>query len=70
MNECRKELGSRIAGLRKKKGLSQQALADLCGLNRQNLARIEAGKHSTGIDILSRIAEALGVKVGFIEPPP
>ena len=56
-------IGKRIAELREAKGLTQQTLADLAGIKRPNLARIETGKYSTGIDIIAQIAEALGCEI-------
>ena len=63
----RERIGRRIAELRIEKGWSQEGLAQSCGMQQQNIARIELGKYSTGIDILSRIAEALGVQLDFVE---
>ena len=62
----RKRLGAKIKSMREQSGMTQAELAGLCGLNRPNLARIEAGKYSTGQDILSRIASALGKKLDII----
>ena len=57
--EYRKKIGTRIAELRKLKGWSQVDLAEKCGMAPGNIARIETGKYSTGIDLLSKIADAL-----------
>lgn len=66
MNE-RERIGKRIAEIRKSKGLSQAKLAELTCIAPGNIARIETGKYSTGIDLLSKIADALGYKLDFIE---
>ncbi|MCZ2505101.1 helix-turn-helix domain-containing protein [Bacteroides fragilis] len=66
MNE-RERIGKRIAEIRKTKGLSQAKLSELTGIAPGNIARIETGKYSTGIDILSKIANALGYKLDFTE---
>ena len=42
-------------------------LAKLAGIDAANLSRIENGKYSVGIDILSRIAAVLGKKIDFID---
>lgn len=63
----REHIGKRIAEIRREKGLSQAKLAELTGIAPSNIARIETGKYSTGIDILSKIADALNYKVDFIE---
>lgn len=66
MNE-RERIGKRIAEIRRTKGLSQAKLSELTGIAPGNIARIETGKYSTGIDILSKIANALGYKLDFTE---
>lgn len=66
MND-RERIGKRIAEIRKQKGISQAQLSELTGIAPGNIARIELGKYSTGIDILSRIAKALNYRVDFVE---
>ena len=66
MND-RERIGKRIAESRKSKGLSQAKLAELTDIAPGNIARIETGRYSTGIDLLSKIADALGYKLDFIE---
>ena len=66
MND-RERIGKRIAEIRKSKGLSQAKLAELTDIAPGNIARIETGRYSTGIDLLSKIADAVGYKLDFIE---
>lgn len=66
MND-RERIGKRIAEIRKQKGISQAKLSELTGIAPGNIARIELGKYSTGIDILSKIAKALNYRVDFVE---
>jgi transcriptional regulator with XRE-family HTH domain len=56
----RARIGARIKEIRQALGISTYKLEEMTGIKRQNIERIEAGKYSTGIDILSVIAEALG----------
>jgi len=63
----RVRIGDRIKELREAAGLSQRELADKCELKQPNIARIETGRYSTGIDVLSKIADALGVKLDFVK---
>jgi transcriptional regulator with XRE-family HTH domain len=63
----RERIGKRIAQIRMEAGISQYKLAELTGLAPGNIARIETGKYSTGIDILSKIGDALGYQLDFIE---
>lgn len=61
--KARYEIGKRIAELRKERGMSQTQLAEAIGMAQPNLANIEAGRFSTTIDVLERIADALGAKI-------
>lgn len=63
MNEM---LGSRIKALRIAKNYTQEQVAEKIGISRQKYARIESGVNSITLDILSKIAEVLGVTVGDI----
>ena len=62
----RLRIGQRIAELRKERGMTQTQLAERCGLQQAHIARIEAGKHSVGLDTLAQIADALGMQVDFV----
>lgn len=63
----RERIGLQIAHLRKAKGLSQRDLAELTGLNYVNIWKIEKGKYSVGLDILSKICSALGKRVDIVD---
>ena len=52
-----------VARARKRKGLTQQQLADTLGVNRVSLARIEAGARSPSMALALRIARELGESV-------
>ena len=54
------EFGSCIKSLREKKGITQEKLAEMVGLKQPHIARIEAGKHSFGIDQYISIIKELG----------
>jgi len=56
-------IGKRIAEIRKIRGLTQNELAELTGLDSANLARIEKGRYSTGINLIGRICEALKCEI-------
>ena len=66
MNE-RIRIGQRIRELRQKRGMFQSNLSEMSGVTRPNIARIEAGKYSAGLDVLAKIASALGCDIDFIE---
>lgn len=61
-----KLLGSRIKALRSANNLTQEQVADQIGISRQKYARIESGVNSVTLDILSKVAEIMGVTVGDI----
>lgn len=64
--ETRYRLGELIKHLRFMQGLTQKDLAEKCGMAQPNIARIEAGTYATSIDVLSRIAEALGKRIELV----
>lgn len=56
-------LGSNIKQHRTGRKLSQAALAEVCGLQKANLSRIESGKTNITMVTLLSIAEGLNVSV-------
>ena len=62
----RVRIGKRIRELREAKKMEARDLAILTGIDAANLSRIEQGKYSTGIDILSRIAIVLNAHLDLI----
>lgn len=65
--EDRARIGSRIREIREARGIEARDLARLANIDAANLSRIENGKYSVGLDILSKIATALGKKVDFVD---
>ena len=65
--DIRQIIGQRIAQLRAEAGMSQARLAELTGMAQPHIARIEAGRYSVGIDILGKIAAALGKRVDLVD---
>lgn len=63
LNQKRQTLGKAIKARRESQGLSQERLAMMAGSSKSHIWRIEKGLVGVGIDDLSRIADALGVKV-------
>lgn len=73
----RLRMGERIATLRKsidwtddrgihRHGMTQAELAEITGLQRAHITRLEQGRYGATIDVLSVIAEALNCKIDFI----
>ncbi|MBD5238795.1 MAG: helix-turn-helix transcriptional regulator [Bacteroidales bacterium] len=63
----RTRIGARIRQLREEYGIEARELAQMTKIDAANLSRIEKGRYSVGLDILSRIAAALGKKIDFVE---
>ena len=63
MQDINRAVGERIRRLRSKKGITQDQLAELTGLNRVHLYRLENGRQSMTLNTLKIIADALGVRV-------
>jgi len=51
-------LAQRIIWARKRKGISQERLAEQIGTSRRHMIRIEKGQHRPGPVLVNRIAEA------------
>jgi len=56
-----KDLGGRLAQLRKDQGLSQQAIADALGIAQQTYAHYEVGRLRMPMSLLPRLIELFGV---------
>ena len=61
--EERLRIGNQINRLRTESGLSVRELAEQCDFSPANIVRIEKGKYSVGIDLISKVANALGATI-------
>ena len=59
--KLRDRVGLNVRNLRNSKGLSQEQLALAAEVDRSYISEIELAKNSASIDVLERIADALGV---------
>lgn len=66
-NDERKRIGNRIKELREEMKMDARHLAMMSGVDAANICRIEQGKYSVGLDILSKIASALGCRVDLVK---
>jgi len=57
----RRIVARNLKRLRKERGLSQEELADLAGLNRNYIGMIERQENAATVDTLEALAEALQV---------
>lgn len=57
-------VGNQIRRLRFARGeMTQQALADACGVTRQTIIALEAGRYAPSLELAFRIAHALDVRI-------
>ena len=62
------KIGHNIKALHTVKGYSQEGLADVSGMGRTYMGRVERGEQNISIQNLIQIAFALGVEVGELVP--
>lgn len=65
MND-RLRIGGRLRELREAQGLTTTQLGERCGLSHSTISKVENGKWSVSLDILSKVCQALGAKVEII----
>ncbi|MDC9593070.1 cell morphology transcriptional regulator XreR1 [Xenorhabdus sp. IM139775] len=74
-NNIRSLFGQRIRYLRRESGMSQEAFADKCGLDRTYVSGIERGVRNPTLEIINVIANGLQIELnelfdfGAIHPP-
>lgn len=59
-------MGNDIADLRNQRGMTQQQVADMAGIKRPHVARVEKGKYNFGFDTLQAIADALDADIRIV----
>lgn len=59
--QWRRAFGARVRELRADRGLSQEQLAFAAEISTPYVSDVENGKRSPGLDVLARLARALGV---------
>jgi len=64
MKSKRALLGERVRFVRKRLSLSQEGLAERCGLHRTYIGGIERGERNVSLDNIYKIARALEIHVG------
>ncbi|WP_447880702.1 helix-turn-helix domain-containing protein [Serratia fonticola] len=55
--------GARLKKLRLQSGLSQEAFADKCGLDRTYISGIERGVRNPTLEVISILAVGLGIEI-------
>jgi transcriptional regulator with XRE-family HTH domain len=68
--QSRAALAHNLRRLRAKRGLSQEALADLAGIDRTYVSALEREKYAATVDMLDRLGRVLGVAAAdLLEAP-
>ena len=75
VQERRLRFGDVVRERRNELGLSQEALAERCGVDRKSISRVETGTFSPSLDRVWRLADGLDIPISelfaaFREPPP
>ena len=63
----RTAMGESTRAVRTAQGWEQEQLAQIAGITAANVRSIEAGKYAVNIDVLNKIAMALGAELRMIE---
>jgi len=61
--DIQEKFAKRIISIRNERGLSQEELALLCGIDRTYIGRIERLERKPTIVVLDKIATGLGIKL-------
>ena len=61
MNQA--EIGTFIAGLRKEKGMTQEALGERIGVTNKTVSRWENGNYMPGMDVIPLLCTELGITI-------
>ena len=64
--ELTREFGVLVKQLRLEKGMSQERLAELCGLHRNYIGAIERAERTPSIVTADKLARALGTTVSSV----
>lgn len=60
--ELKKLVGKKIQQIRKHKGITQEKLAEMIGIEVPSLSNLETGKYSPSTETLQKLADVLKVK--------
>ena len=63
INKTSKTLGQQIQKYRKRKGFSQEELAEKLDISRAHMGHIEQGRKKPSLDLLEGIAKALNINI-------
>jgi transcriptional regulator with XRE-family HTH domain len=64
--EVQQRLGRAIRERRERAGLSQEGLADKAAIHRTYLSGVETGDRNPTVEVIARIAKALGIPIAAL----
>lgn len=66
MADLKERFGTHLADYRKRRGLTQEALANKAEVSIDTVKRLEAGKLGASFDVVVKLSDALGVDAGML----
>ena len=66
MTRKRSGFGGHLAGLREARGLTQEVLAEKCGVSADTIGRLERNGFSPSLDTLRKLAEGLDLRLSTL----
>lgn len=66
MDNFNKEIGSRIKGIRKERGITQEQLAEYADVSVDFIGLVETGRSSLKVPTLAKIAKALNISADYL----
>ena len=66
MSELSEKIGKQLRSARRAAGLSQEALAEKCGLHPTYIGQIERGEKNATVESISRIARGLNISLASL----
>lgn len=66
-NNDRERIGGLIRAMRQERGMTQEQLAELAGMSRTTICKIESGKFNASIDLLAKVIAPLGAEITIME---
>lgn len=66
MTDALKDISKRFKTFRKSKDLTQQEVADTAGIQRSQLAAVEAGTQNPSYDLIYKVSVAYGLSIDWL----
>jgi len=64
--ELAQAFGAAVRALRTERGIAQESLANLAGIERSHMGKVERGEHMPTLAIIFKIASALGCSTAVV----